>query len=222
MIAISEGRSAMTEVDGFLSEVSGVIHVGAHAGQERDLYASHGLTVLWVEANPTLYATLCANIATYPKQRALCALVTDRDGSEYQFNLANNMGGSSSIFPLGLHRNIWREIDYVGQLPLRSTTLDTLMHNNAIDPSDYQALVMDVQGAELLVLTGGASTLRHCRYVKAEAADFESYIGAAKLEDLDRHLLPLGFREVARQSFGRLSTGGKDYHYWDVTWKRDD
>jgi hypothetical protein len=33
----------------YLAKCHGVIHVGANAGQERDLYAAHGLSVVWIE-----------------------------------------------------------------------------------------------------------------------------------------------------------------------------
>jgi FkbM family methyltransferase len=204
--------------DSFLTRISGVIHVGANSGQERELYDSFGLNVLWFEALQEVYEELVANIAKLPRQRAICALLTDRDGREYQFNIANNQGASSSIYEFGEHRNIWPQVDYVGQRTLRSAKLDTLMREPTIDPNSYQALVIDVQGAELLVLKGGEETLRHCNYIKAEAADFESYVGAAKLEDLHRYLAPLGFSEQSRHPFAHHDNGGT---YWDVTWKRE-
>jgi FkbM family methyltransferase len=207
------------EHDGFLTKVSGVIHVGANAGQERQLYHELGLKVLWFEAIPKVYEELVANIAEMPRQNAICALLTDRDGEEYRFHVANNLGASSSIYEFGEHRDIWPQVEYVDQLTLRSSQLDTLMSAAEINRRDYQALVIDVQGAELLVLKGGKRTLRHCRYIKAEAADFDSYVGAARLQDLQRHLAPLGYREVARQPFAKHTNGGT---YWDVTWERKD
>ena len=36
----------------FLREITGLIHVGAHYGQERKIYAKRDLNVLWVEAAP--------------------------------------------------------------------------------------------------------------------------------------------------------------------------
>ena len=42
--------------DDFLRDVTGVVHVGANTGQERDKYARHGLSVIWVEPIPDIYA----------------------------------------------------------------------------------------------------------------------------------------------------------------------
>lgn len=52
----------------FLRQASGVIHVGAHLGEERDIYASHGLHVLWVEPNPDLFPILEAAISHIPSK----------------------------------------------------------------------------------------------------------------------------------------------------------
>ena len=46
--------------------------------------------------------------------------------------------------------------------------------------SKYDALVLDTQGSELLVLKGAAGLLPNIKYVQAEVADFESYSGACR------------------------------------------
>jgi hypothetical protein len=46
--------------------------------------------VLWIEPLPDVFATLAANIAGSPRQRAIECLVTDRDDLPYEFNVANN------------------------------------------------------------------------------------------------------------------------------------
>ena len=78
--------------DRFLRRISGVIHVGANTGQERQRYARRGLAVLWIEPIPDVFATLRANVRELERQRALEYLVTDRDGAEYEFHVANNEG----------------------------------------------------------------------------------------------------------------------------------
>lgn len=70
---------------------------------------------------------------------------------------------------------------------------------------------MDVQGAEWLVLKGAGQMLGAFRFVKAEAADFESYINCARLDDLHQDLEPLGYKEIRRQSFAKHPAGGT---YW--------
>src|SRR5258706_14301542 len=84
--------------DSFLCRVPGVVHVGANSGQERDVYRDLGLRVLWIEAINEVFDEFVRNIAGHTKQKSLCELLTDRDGAEYQFNIANNNGASSSIY----------------------------------------------------------------------------------------------------------------------------
>ena len=150
-------------------------------------------------------------------KRAFHALLTDLDNVEYKFNIANNEGASSSIFDLGLHRDIWPEVDYLGNRTLRSTTLATLFQRESLTPTMYPGLVMDVQGAELLVLKGAGAMLGDFKFIKSEAADFESYIGGAKLSDLQNYLTLFGFKEVQRHAFARRPGGGT---YWDVVWAK--
>ena len=41
-----------------LSNASGVLHLGAHYGQEAAQYAAFGLPVVWVEADPKAHRKL--------------------------------------------------------------------------------------------------------------------------------------------------------------------
>ena len=74
--------------DRFLKKVTGLIHVGANSGQERNLYQKHGLRVIWIEPIPEVFQKLTANLNGYPAQRAFQYLVTDKDDSECTFHIA--------------------------------------------------------------------------------------------------------------------------------------
>ncbi|MEX2142871.1 MAG: FkbM family methyltransferase [Pirellulales bacterium] len=201
----------------FLKEVSGVIHVGANTGQERIQYHRCGLRVLWIEPVPEVFARLKANLKRYPRQSAYLGLITDRDDLEYEFHIANNDGQSSSIFDLKMHKDVWPDVDYASTVRLRSTTLPSLLRNEGIDPEGFDALVMDTQGSELLVLQGALPILANFRYIKAEVADFEAYEGACQLGDLDRFLTEHGFREFSRRTFAKRTGGG---NYYDIIYQR--
>ena len=199
----------------FLRTVRGVVHVGANVGQERELYERHGLDVLWIEPIPDVFAALAANIARYPRQRALECLVTDRDDAPYEFNVANNGGESSSILALKEHRDVWPKVDFTKTITLRSSTLATLLARERIDPQHYDALVMDTQGSELLVLQGAEPVLEHFRFIKTEVPDFEAYAGCAQLEDIERFLQARGYAELMRHRFATRAGGGS---YFDVVY----
>jgi FkbM family methyltransferase len=201
----------------FLAKVRGVVHVGANSGQERYDYFTRGLSVIWVEPIEEVFDQLLLNIKDYQNQRPLCALLSDQDDVEYQFHISNNEGMSSSIFQFGEHRDIWPTVDFLSSRSLRSVRLDTLFRREGLSADYYSALVMDVQGAELLVLKGAGRLLSQFRFVKSEAADFESYVGCAKLADLSQYLELFGFKEISRETFANHPNGGR---YWDVVWER--
>ena len=109
--------------NGFLKKITGVIHVGANTGQEIQLYAQYGLSVLWIEPIPEVFEALKSNLVGIPGQIALKGLVTDLDNAEYHFHVANNNGASSSILEINLHQDIWPEIFYEKTIKLYSKTL---------------------------------------------------------------------------------------------------
>jgi FkbM family methyltransferase len=201
----------------FLRSARGVIHVGANAGQERELYARRGLDVLWIEPIPEVFERLRGNLAGFPRQRALQALVTDRDGEEYEFHIANNDGESSSIFELKHHRDVWPKVRFSGSIKLAGVTLPTLLAREGVDATRYDALVMDTQGSELLVLQGAERLLSGFEFVKTEAPDFEAYAGCAQLGDIAAFLTARGFVELTRARFASRDAGG---HYYDVVYRR--
>jgi FkbM family methyltransferase len=202
---------------GFLREVSGVIHVGAHTGQERELYAQYGLRVLWIEPLEELFGELQRNIAQLPDQKAVQALVTDRDGEEYSFNVASNAGGSSSILNLKQHADIWPDVTYTRTVAMRGITLPKLLAEHGIDSRAYDALIMDTQGSELLVLRGAASLLAGFKYIRTEVADFEAYESCCQLADIESFLAGHGFSERLRKVIARHPSGGG---YYDIVYGR--
>lgn len=200
----------------FLNEVSGLIHVGANIGQERDLYAGSSLAVIWIEPIPEIFSKLQANIAGYPKQRAFQYLVTDQDDREYVFNIANNRG-SSSILDLKLHKDIWPDVHFTHSITLRSRTLCSVLRQEQVDISAYQALVIDTQGSELLVMKGAEPDIGRFDFIKTEVADFESYAGCCQLSDVTEFLSTRGFVEYSRTKFAGRKAGGS---YYDVIYRR--
>jgi FkbM family methyltransferase len=154
--------------------------------------------VLWVEAIPHVCEHLSDRIKAFPRQRAENRLITDLDGAEYVLHIASNHGMSSSILSPDLHRQLYPDVSFDSQMSLRSITLDSLLDEIGAGSRDYDALVLDTQGSELLVLKGARKLLNRIKYVKTEAADFESYSGCAKVVDLERFLSDFGFELTRR------------------------
>jgi len=214
---VKEALQSYDSTNVLLKQCKGIIHVGANAGQERKLYEKHGLLVVWIEPIPEVFNTLTSNLHDYPRQSAVRALVTDRDGTDYAFHISNNNGVSSSILEMKLHREMFPEVSCERTITLTSTTLVSLLSREQIPLSHYDGLILDTQGSELLVLQGALQILPAFRFIKTEVTDFESYAGGCQLKDLDRFLAKLEFREVRRRSsYRRHASGGR---YYDVVYQ---
>jgi FkbM family methyltransferase len=179
---------------------TGILHLGAHMGQERESYRALGKPVVWVEANPEVFESLKNNIAQIPGQTALCALLGETDGRQQSFHISNNTEGvSSSIFPFGDYaageKSLWPELDLqmVATLTLPEVRLDTLLGSNGIRSEEYNFWILDLQGSEVHALAGAGKSLAHCRALLAEVSEVEIYRGAPLYQDLKRHLASTGF-----------------------------
>lgn len=210
-------RRLYGDPDYYLELCSGVIHVGANAGQERDLYARHKLKVAWIEPVPEQFEKLRQNIRSLPDQRAINALIADTDGKPYTFHVSNNDGLSSSILELHGHKDIWPDVNYVRDIAIHSSTLKTALETSEVDPGQYNALVLDTQGSELLVLRGAEELLGQFRFIKTEAADFESYRNCATVNQLCSYLKPFGFQVRRADRFAKSASGGA---YFDILFER--
>ena len=203
--------------DSFFKKISGIIHVGANEGQERFYYAACGLHVIWVEPIPEVFQRLQDNIQNYSKQKAYQYLLTDQNETEHEFRVIGDDGESSSIYALAQHQDIWPEIQTVKTLAIKSKTLPTMLANENIDLSNYQGLVLDTQGSELLVLRGSQNILSRFTYIKAVAADFHAYEGCCQLNELVAFLKKYSFIERKRTQFANHPNGGG---YYDLIFSR--
>jgi FkbM family methyltransferase len=154
----------------FLRKVNGLIHIGANIGQERSLYAEYDLRVAWIEPIPDVFDQLSENLKPFTKQRAYRYLLANEDGREYVFHVTDNAGVSSSILPLAKHREMWPEVGYAKEIKICGTTFGTFVEKEQLRLADYQALVLDTQGSELMILKGAKDLLACFRFIKVEVA----------------------------------------------------
>ena len=203
----------------YLRSCSGVIHIGANTGQERDTYAGYRLRVIWIEPLPAQFERLKQNIKALPNQIAINGLITDRDDVSTILHVSNNDGLSSSILDLSLHRDIWPGVHYVGDIVVNSVRLQTAISRAGLEISSYDALVMDTQGSELLILRGLGAEITNFKYVKTEAADFESYKGCATVSEISEFLISsYGYRLLRKDRFAQRDAGGS---YFDLLFGRN-
>lgn len=211
-------RTWLSAENSYLRKTKGLIHIGANAGQERELYGLFDLEVVWIEPIPAIFEQLRNNISGFPRQRAYQYLLAD-DSREYQLHIADNDGASSSILDFSKHPAMWPDIRYTGAIPLKSITLESFIQQEQIPLARFDALVLDTQGSELKILKGGARILPNFRFLKVEVPDFEAYQGCCLVNELCSFLSLYGFRERSRHAFRHLPGVGT---YFDILFKRSE
>lgn len=135
-----------------------LLHIGANAGQEATAYAAKAIEAWHVEANPSTYQMLSETCRSLPNQHSINACITNKNGENLTFFVANNDSLSSSILRLGRHMIAHPSVKVEKEINIESTTVDGLLSTGQI-PSNIEFLILDVQGAEALVLSGAKSFL---------------------------------------------------------------
>ena len=163
----------------------GILHIGAHEGQEAQTYSDLSKSVIWVEAIPFYFEKLQKNIARHPNQSAWnCLLASECTESRAFFTTSNN-SESSSIYPLATNE-YWDGLKNSETIQLPSKRLDCLFTPVELKDMDYW--IVDVQGAEIDVLKGAGQLLSLCNYLQVEISQEEFYVGGAQFTDLRKFL----------------------------------
>lgn len=174
-------------------EVNGVLHVGAHYGEEADIYDKLSYSpVFWVEADSLSIPELTKHVGKRKGHTIVQSVVAD-EPKLVTFNHANN-GQSSSILELGTHAVEHPDVVYTGKCNMLATTIDQLEDYGLIEQTNFMNL--DIQGAELLALRGGINYLSAVDYIYTEVNKKELYKGCVLLPELDSFLSRLNFERV--------------------------
>lgn len=196
----------------------GVLHIGAHLGEEGLAYAQAGVRqVYWIEGNKLLMKHLFDATRALPlKQKYFSEVLSNVDGEKLTFRITNN-GQSSSILPLGTHEKHYPHITVVETREVLATRFDAFYKKNItqIELENIDFVNIDVQGAELKVLEGFGELLESYRNIKAVYAEVnfeEVYVGAPLVGVLDEYLGRFGFQ--------RLLTSTTPYGWGDALYFR--
>lgn len=195
----------------------GVLHVGANVGEEAPVYLELGVKKqVWVEANLEIAEKLQTNISGNPDAAAFCFAATDYDGDGV-LHVSNNGSQSSSILELGTHKFVHPEVHFIGDKQVEVKRLDSVFSNKTnfhfltgdylFDPSDFDFLNMDIQGAELKALRGMGDLLHQFKWAYLEVNKEELYKGCALVGEIDEYLSGFGFRRVETRWCGNTGWG---------------
>lgn len=188
---------------------TGVLHVGASEGQELTEYFKLGIKdIIFIEALPKIFEVLCKKTMQYDGVICYNECISDIDGEEIIFNVANNGGQSSSFLDFGTHKQMHPDVSFIDHIKLRTIRLDTLFPT--LDKK-FNFLNMDLQGAEGHALRGMGSLLDQFDYLYLEVNTTEVYKGCMQLPEMDEFLKERGFKRVETFFPGNCTWGDAFY-----------
>jgi FkbM family methyltransferase len=179
--------------------ITGVIHVGAHFGEEHNIYKSLDINnIIYFEPVKKTFNKLKEKIG----DNAILfnhALGNENKEVEMYVEEADTYGCSSVLKPSDNYKNV--KFNY-GEI-VKMKRLDDI----EFDFSDYNFMNIDVQGYELEVLKGSVETLKHIDYIMCEINKFTlekplEYINCVEISDLVEFLSSIGFKLVEENWMG--------------------
>jgi FkbM family methyltransferase len=190
---------------------SGVLQVGASFGQEVEAIASSGASVaVLVEALQQPYAALAEKIRGRPGLIAVRCLCSDTTGTTVRFKVATNKGMSSSILEPASHLDIVPSVRFPREIELQTVTVDDLFadltRTSGRSFAMINTMMLDVQGAEHLVLRGASRTLKHVEHIYSEVSLGGLYKGDMPLEAFQQFMSERGFQMIWME-LGRYGWG---------------
>ena len=172
--------------------ISGVIHIGAHYGEEVPNYVKVGIeNIVLFEPLKENFEVLKKNILPYSNfniKKYQVAL--GNKSTSIIMNLSRKNLESSSILKPKQHLNLYPDITFDRTEEVELQKWDDYNCKN------YNFINMDVQGYELEVLKGAKDTLNHIDYVYCEVNRDEIYEGNAYIEDIDKYLSNYNMKRV--------------------------
>lgn len=168
--------------------ISGVIHIGGHRGQEYRDYINAGIKdIAFVEPHPINFEILKKNVG---KECLLFeTALGNQEGTVEMYIEEANDGQSNSLLEPCIHLSQYPHIQFLYMIDVPITKLDSL----PLDHKKFNFINIDVQGFELEVFKGGPETLKSIDYIYSEVNRDEVYKNCVKVETLDFFLKEFGF-----------------------------
>lgn len=176
-------------------DIRGVIQIGAHFAEEHGTYIDLGISyIVYIEPCKPAYNKLLERFRHGSEADVMLWNVAcgEEYGEMEMFVSHNNEGQSNSLLKPKLHLQQHPEVVFTDKEKVLVVPLDSLY----IDMSKYNMLMMDVQGAEGLVLKGARETLKHIDLIYTEVNRDETYESNMQIDEMDLFLKEYGFVRV--------------------------
>jgi FkbM family methyltransferase len=172
-------------------KITGVLHIGAHFGEENSVYERLNITNrIFFEPLESNFEVLKKNISE-KYQIVKNALGNDTKKIKMYVETANQ-GQSSSILEPHIHLKQYPHIKFESTEEVEMIKLDDFK----FDKKSYNFINIDVQGYELEVFKGASNVLNSIDYIMCEINRDEVYKNCAKIEELQNFLSTYGFELV--------------------------
>jgi len=179
-----------------MGKVRGVIHVGAHEGEELPGYLLQGIRdIIWIEANPRKLTYLTELTSNYNSMHVASFAAGSRSG-DIVLNISNN-GQSSSVLQFGTHSIEHPDVTYVDHCTVKLARIDDWIDQASIDRSTFNFLNIDIQGYELEALKGSVKQLHFVDYVYTEVNVNHLYQGCPLIDEVDLFWGLFGFTRIS-------------------------
>jgi FkbM family methyltransferase len=193
-------------------DLRGIIHLGAHLGEEAKDYAEVGCkNVIWIEGNPDLIDELKSNVSVYDGNRVFNILISEEDKKKVVFNITE-FSQSSSILDLGITKEI-HDTKIIEKKEIVARRIDSFFEEQHIDCKKYNFLNIDLQGYELNALKSLGNMLNDIDWIYTEVNSRTLYKNCTLLDELDLFLLKRGF--------SRVELYMTDWYWGDALYKRE-
>lgn len=172
-------------IDKYSINVSGVIHVGGHIGQEMETYKSNGVeNIIVFEPQQVPFHKLSSVVdcLNFTNVRLVNKALGSSSGTVEM--TCNSDGLCSSILKPKYVLEQYPDIIFDRKEVVEMVTMDSIIDQN----HSYNFLNMDTQGYELEVLKGGRKTLERVDCVYTEVNNTEVYENNALIQDIDNFL----------------------------------
>jgi len=181
--------------------ITGVIHIGGHHGEEDPTYNSLGIkNVIYFEPLQESFNTLKSRVSP---DRILYNVALGNEEREVEMYVEeNNQRMSSSILEPKIHLTQYPHIVFNKKETPKMMKLDSIEFNR----EDYNMINIDVQGYELEVFKGGKKTLDSIDYIISEINKVHLYENGTLITELIDFLKEHNF-ELVEESWDGVTWG---------------
>ena len=178
-------------LDKFKNEINGIIHVGAHLGQEVEEYLKFNANKIYLfEPQIEIFNNLVQKMNNYENVECFNIGLGSKNHSNTLYKSHGNEGKSSSILEPSYHLKVQPDIQFNEREKITVKRFDDL----GIDTLNF--LTIDVQGYELEVIKGFGDSLNDVEFIFTEINTKDLYSNNALVKDLDKYLKQYNFIRI--------------------------